>query len=423
MKEDFLHYVWKFQKFNTKQLTTTSGEAIHVVKVGMHNNNSGPDFFNGQVVIAGQKWAGNIEIHLKSSDWFAHHHEIDTAYDNVILHVVWEHDVEVHRKDGSIIPTLVLKALVSSEILNTYNSLFKKGNKWIACEHRFHEIDDLTMNHWIERLYIERLEAKSELMLQRLNALNNHWEALLFEMLAKNFGLKINGEAFLSIGQSIDFSVIQKCRSDAKTLEALLMGQAGFFDSEIDDNYFKTQKETFQFLLRKFQLDATSVIAPKFFRLRPPNFPTIRLSQLANLYHTKQSLFSEIMNINDISQMYDVFKISALPYWNAHYNFGVASAKSTRLLTKKFIDLLIINTIIPLRFCYALYVGKDETETLFSMAQQISAEKNSIVNSFNALKPVAKNAMDSQGLIQLKNAYCEGMKCLQCAVGNQLLKK
>ncbi|GEQ87338.1 hypothetical protein ULMS_28460 [Patiriisocius marinistellae] len=422
MKEDFLHYVWKFQKFNTATLTTTSGDTIQVIRVGMHNHNSGPDFFNGQVLIGGQKWAGNIEIHIKSSDWFAHRHEIDPAYDNVILHVVWEHDVEVYRKDGTAIPTVILKPLIPTEILNAYHTLFKKDQKWIGCQQRFHEVDDLTMNNWIERLYIDRLQRKSELMMHRLKELNNHWEALLFEMLAKSFGLKVNGEAFLSIGQSINFSVVQKCRKEPETLEALLMGQAGFFNSENDDPYFESQKENYKFLLRKFQLDATSVIIPKYFRLRPPNFPTIRLSQLANLYHQKQALFSEIMNVNNSSQMYEVFKISALPYWGSHYNFGVTSAKNKRVLTKKFIDLLIINTILPLRFCYDSHLGKDDTETLFTMAQQISAENNSITKKFNDLRPIAKNAMDSQGLLQLKNEYCNAMKCLQCAVGNQLLK-
>ncbi|GER59917.1 hypothetical protein ULMA_20250 [Patiriisocius marinus] len=422
MKEDFLHYVWKFQKFTTPTLLTVDEKPIQIFKTGQHNYLAGPDFFDGRISIGNQKWAGNIEIHINSSDWYAHSHEKDIAYDNVILHVVFNHDVEIYRKDHTIIPTLELKNYIPSEILQNYNALFSKNKKFINCEQRFTEVDSLIVENWVERLFIERLELKSGLLQSRLAVLQNHWEALLFEMLCKNFGSKVNGASFLSIAQSVTFHVIQKCRHSPLMLETLLLGQSGLLDSDINDSYFKAQKKEYAFLKQKFQLDISSVIKPQFFRLRPPNFPTIRLSQLASLYSSTPQLFSKVSTIKSIEELISIFKISALPYWESHYNYGVASKKSSRKLTPNFIHLLIINTIIPLQFAFQKFIGIEDSERLFELAQQLPSEKNSIIEKFNKLKPIAKTALESQALLQLKTSYCDKLRCLECAIGNQLLK-
>src|SRR5690554_1727694 len=238
MKEDFLHYVWKFQKFEGVNLNTSKFEKLHIKNPGSHNLNSGPDFFNAQVELDGQLWAGNVEIHIKSSDWYAHNHESDPAYDNVILHVVWEHDAEIYRKDGAPIPTLILNDIVPSSTLQQYHKLFSKEKKWINCENDFAKVDSFTMENWLERLYIERLQRKQEILLQELQDTQNHWESLLFQMLCKNFGLNINGNSFFSIAKSVDFSVIKKCRQDQSDLEALFLGQAGLLNGEKEDGYF-----------------------------------------------------------------------------------------------------------------------------------------------------------------------------------------
>lgn len=422
MKEDFLHYVWKFQKLKKATLLTVDDKPIQIIKTGQHNHLAGPDFFNGRVVIGKQKWAGNIEIHINSSDWYAHGHEKDTAYDNVILHVVWHHDVEVFRNDSTPIPTLELKDSIPSEILQNYHSLFSKNKKFINCEQDFSDVDTMVFDNWIERLFIERLEQKSSLLQTRLAGLQNHWEALLFEMLCKNFGSKVNGASFLSIAQSLPFHVIQKCRQSPQKLEALLLGQARLLNGENDDVYFKEQKQEYLFLQQKFQLDNTSAIAPHFFRLRPPNFPTIRISQLASLYSSIPQLFSKISTVTNVEELVSIFNISALPYWESHYNFGVASKKSTRKLTKEFVNLLIINTIIPLQFAFQRFEGIESTERLFELAQQIPAENNSIIKKFSALRPQVESAFQTQALLQLKPNYCDKLRCLDCAVGNQLLK-
>lgn len=420
MTEDFLHYVWKFQKFSTNNLSTTNGESIIVEKVGAHNLNSGPDFFNTKVSINNQLWAGNVEIHLKSSDWYAHYHENDEAYDNVLLHVVWEYDVEVFRKDNSVIPTLELKTIVPEKLLHNYKKLTTKKLQWIPCDKDFSKVDDFTFDNWLESLYVERLKQKSILIEEELKKSNNHWESVLYKLLCKNFGLKVNGESFYSIANSISYNLIAKSKY-AITFEALLLGQAGLLEQKIEDSYFKDLKENYTFLKHKHQLDNSQVITSKYFRLRPPNFPTIRLSQFANLYNKNPSLFSSIIKINSQLEMYDFFDVSAGEYWDSHYNFGVSSFNRKKKLTKPFIDLLLINTIIPVLFSYGKYMGFDNSEKLLQIAATITSERNSIINKFNQLRPSSKNSLHSQALLQLKNEYCNKKKCLQCVIGNSIL--
>lgn len=422
MKEDFLHYVWKFQKFDAGEFYTSNNERLHIKNQGSHNLNSGPDFFNSQIELDGQLWAGNVEIHIKSSDWYTHSHETDPAYDNVILHVVWEHDAEIFRKNGTPIPTFVLKKHILKNTLEQYQNLFSKEKKWINCENDFASVDDFVIQNWLERLYFERLQRKEIFLLKELESSQNHWEALLFRILSKSFGLKVNGDSFFSIAKSIDFSVIKKCSQKPQELEALLMGQAGLLEEEEkEDWYFQDLKTNYEYLKHKFKLHNEGVIAPKFFRLRPPNFPSIRLSQLAMLYSVHNNLFSQIIAIKTTKDFYDLFNVRASDYWNTHYNFGVSSAERKKRLTKSFIDLLIINTIIPLKFCYAMQQGRDVSEEILQLASEISSEENSIVKKFNSLKKVSTNAYQSQALLELKSEYCAKNKCLQCAIGNSIV--
>ncbi len=421
MKEDFLHYVWKFQKFEGFDLFTSKNERLHIKTAGGHNLNSGPDFFNAQVELDGQLWAGNIEIHLKSSDWYAHNHESDPAYDNVILHVVWEHDAEIFRKDGSVVPTLVLKELVPKFTLVRYQKLFSKEKKWINCENDFADVNSFIIENWLERLYIERLQKKGKVLLQELEETQNHWEALLFRMLCKNFGLNINGESFFSIAKSVDFSVVKKSSPNHQNLEALLLGQAGLLDGEKEDGYFHLLKKDYEYLKRKFNLQNEGIITPMFFRLRPPNFPTIRLAQLAALYNQQDNLFSKIISLKNTSDFYTLLDITASEYWNTHYNFGVASKDSKKRITKSFINLLIINTVLPIKFCYAVQQGQDASEEILKIASEIPSEKNGIVDKFNSLKSISKAAYQSQALLQLKSEYCDKHRCLQCAIGNAIV--
>ncbi|WP_370098963.1 DUF2851 family protein [Xanthomarina gelatinilytica] len=423
MQEDFLHYIWQHKKMSVAHLKTTQHEALEIVSVGQHNTNSGPDFFNAQLKIADQLWAGNVEVHVKSSDWFVHNHETDQAYDNVILHVVWEHDTEIFRKNNSIVPTLELKEVVDKTVLLNYSKLLSAKDKWINCEADFAEVAPFVLESWLERLYIERLERKSETIEKLLQDSKNNWEAVLFKMLAKNFGLKVNGEAFFSMANAVDFQIIRKLQNNQTTLEALFFGLTGLLDQDIQEPYFLVLQKEYRYLKRKYNLHDTEVVSIQFFRLRPQNFPTIRLSQLATLYHLHSSLFSQIMEISSLKTIYKLFQVSTSVFWETHYSFGKVSKPSNKKITKAFVDLLIINTIIPIKFAYARHQGKDVNDFLLELIQQIPSEKNSIVSAFNKIKKVSHTAMQSQALIQLKTTYCDKNQCLKCAVGNALIVK
>ena len=421
MQEAFLHYLWKFKKFELHNLKTTSGDVIIVSSVGHHNDDSGPDFFNGQLEIDGQLWAGNIEIHIKSSDWYKHRHEVDKNYDNVILHVVWEHDVEVFRKDQSIIPTLELKNYINSKLLNNYRKLFNKQQQWINCEKDIGAVDNFILENWLERLYLERLERKSLEINALLRASNNNWEAVFFKMLFKNFGLKVNGDAFFSVASSFEFSMIRKLHSNLLHIEALLYGQSGLLDVPHEDVYFRALIKEYDFLKQKFQLSTNGIVPVQFFRLRPQNFPTIRMSQLANLYHKSQNIFSKAIEIQTTSEAYKLFEIGVSNYWETHFTFSKVSKASNKKLSKAFIDLVLINTIVPIKFAYAKHLGKDANDGILKLIREIKPETNSIINKFKELKISADSAFKTQALLQLKNDYCFKNKCLSCAIGNTLL--
>lgn len=421
VKEDFLHYVWRYKKINVLQLHTTRHEPLEIASFGMHNLNSGPDFFNAKIKIGDQLWAGNVEIHVKSSDWYVHGHEKDPAYDNVILHVVYEHDTDIFRQANSVIPTLELKPHISAELLHKYQELFSNKNKWINCENHFAGVDDFVIDSWLERLYFERLEHKSKSIEALLQDSKNDWEAVLFKLLCKYFGLKVNGDAMFSMASSFDFSVIRKSATSQERLEALFFGQAGLLDEDHPNAYFENLKKEYLFLSQKFQLSNRHVIPLKFFRLRPPNFPTIRLSQLAGLYHSRLHLFSELMDLKTLEDYYAFFDLSVSDYWKTHFTFQKESRYSDKKLTRSFIDLMLINVIIPLKFCQAKHMGKVVDTEIVHLVTQIDSEDNSIVKGFNKLKKVSHQALQSQALIELKNNYCDKQACLRCAIGSRII--
>jgi hypothetical protein len=422
MKEDFLHYLWKFKKFDVLNLKTVNNEEITIVNVGQYLELAGPDFFNAQIVIGTQKWAGNVEIHLKSSDWYVHHHEKDVGYENVILHVVWEHDVAVFRSDNSEIPVLELKKYVEKATVENYQSLMTPKS-WIFCEKQLKNVNAFALQNWQERLFFERLERKSQPIFDLLEQTNQDWEGVLFCLLAKNFGLNTNGEIFYKMAQSLPFSTIRKESFEVENLEALIFGAAGLLDSEKEDNYFKDLKFRYFYLLHKYQMEKVCLEPVQFFKHRPDNFPTIRLSQLANLYHSKQNLFSKISSLNSLKSTYELFQITASEYWQSHYQFDKESPIKKKTLSKSFIDLIVINTIIPIQFAFAKSQGKEISEDLISFLNEVAAEKNAIIEKFTSFGILSKTAFETQSLLQLKNEYCNKSKCLECAIGMELMKK
>jgi hypothetical protein len=421
MKEDFLHYLWQHKKFRFTHLQTTKGEPITILHSGQYLQLAGPDFFNAQLIIANQKWAGNIEIHLKSSDWYVHHHQNDDHYNNVILHVVWEHDTAVFRKDNSEIPVLELKSYVTSEEISNYNALLTPKS-WIFCEKQLVSFDKFVLSNWLERLFFERLERKSIHIEQLLQDTENDWEAVLFCLLAKNFGLNTNGDSFYKMAKSIPFHIVRKEALEVNYLESLFFGQAGMIPNTVEDTYLKELQAQYDYLAIKYKLERPIIEPIEFFKHRPDNFPTIRIAQLSMLYHLQRNLFSSIFAVTTSKEIYQIFDVAVSRYWKTHYNFDKSSPKKEKSLSKAFIDLVIINTIVPLQFAYSKSQGKDISEQLLTIINTIAPEKNAIIDKFQSFGIISKSAFETQSLLQLKNDYCNAKKCLQCAVGIALIK-
>jgi len=424
MREEFLHFIWKHKKFPVLGLHTTANESIRLVHPGSENYNSGPDFFNAQVVIGSQLWAGNVEIHRKTSDWYAHHHETDPQYQNVILHVVWEDDVAVYRKDSSEIPTLELKSFIENDILKRYIRLFQKDKNFINCEKELPEIPNFITQNWLDRLYFERLEQKSIQIFSLLQHHQNNWENVLFISLLKNFGLKVNGDAFYAIATALDFKIVQRLRNQPLALESILFGLGGLLEtSDAFDHYYNELRETYIFMSHKYKLQRTKSVRIRFFRLRPAGFPTIRLSQMAHLYTSNASFFARIIAAKDLESLHRLLRIAAAPYWDSHYTFGKRSKATKKWLSRNFINLLIINTIIPIKFCYAQHTGLPIADEIVEIITEIEAEHNSLVVPFKKSGLSVSSALQSQAALQLYHEYCTKNNCLQCAIGNHLLRR
>ncbi len=422
MKEDFLHYLWKYQLFDISNLQSTQNEKISVIKPGVYNTDAGPDFLYAQIRIGSQLWVGNVEIHINSSDWYAHTHEEDENYKTTILHVVWNHDMEVFVSSNDPIPTLELKKRTNPELIEKYNKLTNEDNRWIPCEKQLASVDQFTKVNFLEGLFVERLERKSVLIEQLLEETKNDWEAVLFILLSKSFGLNKNAEAFYQMALRIPFSVLRKVRVNHTDLTALLFGQAGFLEDEFEESYFLRLKESYAYMKKKFKLKEMDKNTFQFFRMRPHNFPTIRIAQIASLYHRNENLFGKLMKVNYLKDYYHLFEVEVDEFWKKHYTFHKASKKTQKRLTHSFINLLLINTIVPLKFAYQKRLGNFDEDSLFQIVEEIPAEQNRIVTKYSEIGFASENALSSQALLTLKNDYCAKKRCLQCAIGNQLLR-
>ncbi len=422
ISEDFLHYIWNFKLFKTNELKTVQNESIKILKSGQHNTDAGPDFFNAQIKLDKTLWVGNVEIHINSSDWVKHHHETDNAYNNVILHVVYQHDREIKNANENAIPTLELKNLIDLKLISNYEQLILSKN-WISCSNQIATVDYFVIENWMERLVFERLERKSIEIEATLIKNKNDWEETFYQVLFKYFGLKVNAEPFLLLAKNTSLKMIEK-HKNSFTVEALLFGQAGFLTENIEDDYFKRLKKEYQFLTSKFSLIPLDKSLWKFLRLRPANFPTIRIAQLANLLGHEPRLFSKILTVNSIHELRQLFELTASKYWDNHYQFGVVQSKSIEKRTGKLmIDSLIINVIVPILFVYATTTQNEELKNkALQFLEQLTSEKNTILLNFEKLGVKSKNALQSQALIELKTNYCSQKKCLTCSIGNNLIK-
>lgn len=422
MNENFLHYVWVNRKLPFLNLQTTSGEYLEILEYGQYLQLSGPDIFNAKIKIGNQVWAGNIEIHVKSSDWYLHQHEKDKAYETIILHVVWEYDTPIFRKDNSEIPTLELRNRVDEALIQNYTNLLRKKT-WINCENSIGTIEPFIFSKWKEALVLERLVRKATEIEFRLSQTANNWEQVFFENLAKGFGLNTNGSVFHEMAIQLTYHVVRKERSDISHIEALFFGMLNLLQSNCEEEYFKELQFKWNYFKVKYKLSECSGFEVAFFKHRPDNFPTIRLAQLAQLLVQYPNLFDLIIQTKNIETIKHILKVSINDYWNTHYSFCKPSVKKNKKISNAFIDLILINTIIPVKFAYERYLGKQDFEYLLDNFREIPAESNTIINHFKNFNIEINSSFDSQALIQLKNEFCNKNRCLSCAIGLQIVKK
>ncbi len=424
MSESFLHYLWQFQYFDKKALTTTAGENLIIFKPGILNSDAGPDFSQAKVRIDGIEWAGNVEIHIESSGWTDHGHHHDQAYENVVLHVVWTEGIPIHRKDGTRIPTLELKARVDEQLIKAYQKLINHSSL-IPCEHSFKRIDHLTKLSMVDKALMKRLEDKSIKVHDLLSQNNGDWEETTYQLLAANFGFKVNKEAFVQLSKALPYKIIQKHRDQPLQIEALLFGQAGFLVAKTRDEYLTRLYHEYDFLSKKYSLQSSHMnpVQWKFLRLRPSNFPTLRIAQFAAMLHSRRSIFSNFTERETYKDLRQFFEFTPSAYWQTHYRFGKKSEKLVPAFGQASSDVVIINSVVPLLVAYGK--AKDDwslVDKAVAILQEIPTEKNKIVTMWKNLGYASKTAFDSQGLIELYHHFCEQRQCLNCAIGSSILR-
>lgn len=420
--EDFLHYIWKFKRFNNQELATTDGETIQILKTGIHNQDAGPDFFNAQIKIGNTLWAGNVEIHIKSSDWNAHQHQTDAAYNNVILHVVYEHNSEITTAKNQTIPTFELKEYLNEDLLQNYHQLLYSKNI-IPCGNQLFKIDKLVFENWLERLLLERLERKTTLISERLAANKNDWEETFYQTLSKYFGLHVNAIPFEQLALQTPLKIMEK-HPQRISIEALLFGQAGFLNDDVKDEYYQRLVKEYQFLKSKFRLTSMERITWKFSKLRPSNFPTIRISQLAMLLKSHARMFAEILTKTNATAIRKMFESEVSEYWLTHYQFGVLTKKKPKKTGKTMLDNLMINVVTPFLFVYGkMHQQERYIDLALELLQTTAAENNHIITSWKNLGITPNSAAQTQALIELKNNYCQAFQCLNCPIGIKLLEE
>jgi hypothetical protein len=423
MKEELLVYVWRYKLFSNFDFKTVNNDVVEISSFGSRNYDSGPDFFNAKIRIGDQLWAGNVEIHVNSSDWIKHKHQNDKAYNNVILHVVFNHDKDIEVQ-GRILPVLELRNYISESVISSYNYLTQPSKSFLHCANTNCLNHDFEYDNWIESIFIKRVEQKLENINNQLSISATHWEQVLFRTIARSFGLKLNGDAFANFSSSFNYKILQNVASEMSSVEALFFGQSGFLYEDYDNEYYLKLKSEYAFLRNKYSLIPINNSQFKFFRTRPANFPTIRLAQLASVYSLHPDFFSKIINSKNVEDIKSFFEIDVNPFWKTHYNFKSVSKESNRFLTDNFIELIILNSIIPIRFAYFKSISDfDKVEESIVLAEQLKKESNSIISEFEKQGWKLNNAKESQALLFLKKEYCDKNLCLDCLIGKRVLSR
>ncbi len=420
MTEDFINYLWLYKLIDQNQITTT-GEKINIISPGTRNNDSGPDFFNAMIEIGDTKWAGNVEIHVHSSDWHRHGHQNNPVYDNIILHVVLNDDKPVINKNHEIIPTIELSGKFNPSILKNYQSFITSKNS-IPCHNLIHAIKHFDKLLWFDSLMAERLEKKADEITELLNISNNDFSQIFYQRFARGMGYTANADAMEMLAASLPLNLLAKHKDSLLQIEALLYGNAGLLPDNNKDKYVRQLVEEYAFLQNKYKLTPINNNLWRFMRMRPVSFPTIRISQLANIIYNSSGLLSQIIEANKLQDVISLLSASASPYWDNHYQFEKIAPGKNKKLGLSTINIILINTIIPFLFVYGKIKNNQQLQDkALDWLTQIKPESNSIIRQFASKGITAENAMQTQALIQLKNSYCAKKRCLSCRFGHLLL--
>ena len=419
--EQLLHYVWKHKIFSLKELKTTTGQQVEVIDTGLANTDTGPGFFNAKLKLDGVLWIGNIEIHERSSDWFKHGHHADAGYNSVILHIASEIDMEISRSNGERIPQIQL--ICPEAVRTNYKELLETAS-YPPCYRIIPSLSPFTAHSWMSALQMERFEQKATLLNERLKRCQGNWEDAFFITLARNFGFGLNGDAFETWAHQLPFRAVDKHRTALFQIEAIFFGQAGILEDSDGDGYYLRLKKEYTYLQHKFGLIPMDASLWRFLRIRPANFPHIRIAQLACLYHRAYGLLSRIMETETLQGVRDILKGGTSEYWLTHYTFGGSSPSRPKTLSNTSLDLLIINTVVTFLYAYGLHKGNPVLcARAGSFLEELKAENNYITRMWEQCGMKASKAADSQALIQLKKEYCDKKKCLYCRIGYEYLKR
>ncbi len=424
MNEAFLHYVWQYQHFDRAELKTTTGEVVSIFNPGMKNADAGPDFFNAKVRIGDFFWSGNVEIHIQSSEWVNHRHHADPAYENVILHVVWHEDQSILRKDKSKLPTVELKGRIADELLLNYKKLINQTSR-IPCAVFLPRVPDIKKILMVERALAERVERKATGMLDLFKHNNLDWEQTTFQLLCRNFGFKVNSNAFERLAEILPYKILLKHTDQLLQVEALMFGQAGFLDNSSTNEYFQKLKREYLVLSRKYGFGDRTLSRSqwRFLRLRPANFPTLRIAQLVALICKEKNIFSRIVNASNCEELTNLFGATQSEYWQKHYNFEQVANDSVPALGNESIFNIIVNTVVPLMVAYGkLKDNQERVDKALDILYQIPSENNAIIRSWLAEGIQSRTAGESQGLIELFNNFCLKKRCLDCSIGFSLIQ-
>ncbi len=423
MNESFLHYLWQMQYFNKADLRTTDGEKIEILSPGTLNTHAGPDFANARVKIGDMGWVGSVEIHTHSSTWLEHHHDHDRAYDNVILHLVWQHDKAILRNDKTLLPTLELRGRVDEALIKTYRQLIGSSFS-IPCQRSLPNIDELTKISMMERALFQRLERKANDVIALYEQNGNSWEETFYQLLARNFGFKVNAEPFYQLAKLLPLRILMKQANKLEHVEALLFGQAGFLETSKADDYQRMLQREHRLLAQKYSLQQNRMSKAqwRFLRLRPANFPSLRLAQFSAVLHQRQNLFSTVLESDGLKNLIRLFTAPIGSYWMEHYHFTKKSRGAVHDLGAASQENILINTVVPVWVAYGKQTDQQRfVDRAVEVLQELPAEENKITRTWSNLGMTARTAFDSQAMLELFNNFCQQNGCLNCAIGASLM--